>query len=156
MTTELHELAEPGEGMAEPLRHVRLAPYREGNPSFELEIGLAGYADDSGSRVCGPRTYVEYRLTQVETDGSRFVIFHGSDIGLARSGACEDSDETVRSVLGWLTLRPGDTDSEFFENDTPEQVAYREQHAESLSMFAGEPSEEYPVEPFENLDGWDE
>jgi hypothetical protein len=45
---------------------------------------------------------------------------------------CIDSDDAVKSVMGWLTLRPGDTDSDYFADYTAEQMAFCEQHAETL------------------------
>ncbi len=35
--------------------------------------------------------------------------------------------------MGFLTLRPGDTDPDYFEDYTPEQHAYCDAHAEALS-----------------------
>jgi hypothetical protein len=45
----------------------------------------------------------------------------------------DDSDETVRGLMGFLTLRPGDTDDEYFENYTKAQRRYCDMHAEDLS-----------------------
>jgi hypothetical protein len=47
-----------------------------------------------------------------------------------------DSDESVRALLSFLTLRPGDTDAEYFENYTQEQLDFANEHAEMLSMYA--------------------
>jgi hypothetical protein len=44
-----------------------------------------------------------------------------------------DSDKAVGSLMGFLTLRPGDTDSEYFESYTPEQMHFAETHAEALA-----------------------
>jgi hypothetical protein len=63
------------------------------------------------------------------------VLFTGDDIHLS-AGTCTDSDRAVAEVLGWLTLRPGDTDSDFFRDYTPEQHAFAESHAETLNMEA--------------------
>lgn len=35
-----------------------------------------------------------------------------------------DSDDCLRGILGFLTLRPGDTDLEYFEHYTEEQLGY--------------------------------
>ncbi len=43
-----------------------------------------------------------------------------------------DGDQTVRGVLGFLALRPGDVEADYFDRYTPEQLAWRDQHAEDL------------------------
>lgn len=50
-----------------------------------------------------------------------------------------DSDEPLRSLLGFLTLRPGDTDSEYFANYTPRQWEFVNSDAEYISWFSLEP-----------------
>lgn len=50
------------------------------------------------------------------------------------SGACSDGIEARELVTSLFTIRPGDTDSEYFENYTPEQLAWVEQWAETLGM----------------------
>lgn len=60
------------------------------------------------------------------------VLFEGEDLGCSPMHAI-DSDESVAALMGFLTLRPGDTDAEYFENYTPEQMEFCQQHAESLS-----------------------
>ena len=51
------------------------------------------------------------------------ILFKGEDLGVP-SNQCIDSDDTLRDLIGWLTLKPGDTDEEYFENYTPEQLAF--------------------------------
>lgn len=64
----------------------------------------------------------------------RKVLFSAMSPGLAAYGHhATNSDAAVRNVMGWLTLRPGDTDSEYFAAYTPEQLAFCESHAETLS-----------------------
>jgi general stress protein YciG len=63
------------------------------------------------------------------------VLFAGSDFGASPCHAV-DADETLRGLLGFLTLRPGDTDADYFEAYTPEQLAFARGDAESLSMYA--------------------
>ena len=68
-----------------------------------------------------------------ERDG--VVIFEGSDF---RSG-CGDSVNyatAARALLGFLTLREGDTDSDYFDRYTPEQLAWRDEYAKGLSIYA--------------------
>lgn len=59
-----------------------------------------------------------------------------------------DSDEILRAILSFLTLRPGDTDSDYFADYTPEQLAWADQYAEELSLWADD--EDPP--PFEDIE----
>jgi hypothetical protein len=63
------------------------------------------------------------------------VIFEGEDFGCSPMHAI-DSNEALRGILGFLTLQPGDTDDEYFEDYTPEQMEFAETHAEELSLWA--------------------
>lgn len=113
--------------MSDPnhLRTVILRPYRRGyGPTFRLETWDTG-------RMEGSHTMLRYRLT-MHNAGKRSVIFEGADFGTSPCHAI-DSDATLASLMGFLTLRPGDTDSEYFEAYTPDQLAYASAHAEALS-----------------------
>jgi len=59
------------------------------------------------------------------------VIFEGSDF---RTGCWAEVDyaEAARSLMGFLTLREGDTDADYFDRYTPEQIAWRDEYAEGL------------------------
>lgn len=46
-----------------------------------------------------------------------------------------DSDECLRALLSFLTLRPGDTDREYFDSYTPEQMDFAQGPAEQLSLW---------------------
>lgn len=70
----------------------------------------------------------------LEHDG--MVVFEGSDLGTPPDWTY---GEAARSIMGWLTLRPGDTDDEHFDDYTDAQVAWRDEHAEDLSYFGIEP-----------------
>ncbi len=80
-----------------------------------------------------------YRLTMTlpvhragRKDGKETsVLFEGEDFGNSPMHAI-DSDATVGSLMGFLTLRPGDTDADYFDAYTPEQLAYCAHHAEAL------------------------
>jgi hypothetical protein len=69
--------------------------------------------------------------------GVSTVIFEGSDFGPSPMDAW-DSDATVYALLGFLTLRPGDTDSDYFEGYTADQTLFAQEHAESLSCYASD------------------
>ena len=104
------------------IRLVRFRPYRRGHgPTFSLEL----------YEVLGQSERIGYTLRQ-DDRGKTTVIFEGRDFRPSPLHAW-DSDETVAAITGFLTLRSGDTDREYFENYTAEQIEFRDTHAESLA-----------------------
>jgi len=104
------------------LRRARFTPYLKGRgPTFHLTTWDTHRRDNRGQTIIG------YRLKM-----NNKVLFEGEDFaGSPLHG--DDSDETLKALMGFLTLRPGDTDDEYFERYTQEQLAYCEQHAEALN-----------------------
>lgn len=109
------------------LRRVRFTPYRKGaGPRFTLTTW------DTNRTGYGGKYLVGYRLTMREGNGRPVVLFSGEDFGCAPSHAI-DSDAAVEGIMSFLTLRPGDTDAEYFADYTPAQLDYCSAHAEALS-----------------------
>ena len=106
--------------MATYARRVIFKPYRSG-PSFTLTVWDL-YMPRHGKLRLG------YRLA---SRGS--VLFEGTDFE-AGWGCTADSDEVVRGIMGFLCLRPGDTDAEYFQHYTEEQLNFCNEHAEALGM----------------------
>lgn len=102
------------------------------------DVNLDGYRLqlwDTGKHMgSGPQFRAHYRLTS--PDGE--VLFEGSDYGSSPMDAI-DSDETVRGIINFLTLSPGDTDSDYFSNYTEAQWAFANNEAEELCIWALEP-----------------
>ena len=73
-------------------------------------------------------TDIGYRLSRGKT-----VIFDGRHY---RPGAAtpHDSDQSVAGLMGFLTLRPGETDKEYFENYPTFQKGFALCEAEGLAM----------------------
>ena len=80
------------------------------------------------------RARLAYALTMRE-GGKRTVVFLGSDFSPSPTDAI-DSDDAVASLLCFLTLRPGDTDSDYFASYTPDQMDFATKYAEALSIAA--------------------
>ena len=80
----------------------------------------------------GSRTYLAYRLW---CRGK--LVFQGNDYGCSPLHA-DDSCDALAGLLHCLSLRPGDTDREYFDAYTPEQMAFAQEHGESLGMWAEE------------------
>jgi hypothetical protein len=107
------------------IRRVIFFPYayRQG-PIFTLSIIDSETRDD--------REYIHYRLRMKPWIGKSQIIFEGTDFGCSSLHAI-NSDETVKALMGFLTLRLGDTDSEYFADYTPDQLDFSIRHAEVLS-----------------------
>lgn len=111
------------------LRHIQLDEYR-------LLLWYAFKQDRLGKDILG------YALIKDDK-----AIFLGEDFHASPLNA-NDADETVRSLLCFLTLRPGDTDSEYFENYTADQYNFAmDGSAERLSLYC---EDECPI-PFEDI-----
>lgn len=91
------------------------------------------WEDHAGNSGAYRKTRVRYSFE--EGDGT--VIFEGNDFWCSPVVAI-DSDAAVRSLLCFLTLRPGDTDRDYFAAYTPRQWAFVEADAEALAMHAYE------------------
>jgi hypothetical protein len=59
------------------------------------------------------------------------VIFSGDRL---ETPADATADEAARGALGFATLRPGDTDHEYFDGYTATQTAWVDEHAEELGL----------------------
>lgn len=110
------------------IRVVILKPYLKGRgPTFTLRIW------DTGERVLlGPQQRLIYRLTQSD---KKHRIFFGEDFGCSPLHAI-DGDECVLALMNFLCLRPGDTDAEYFDHYTEEQLEFCSQHSEALGYEA--------------------
>jgi hypothetical protein len=120
--------------MRDIIRRCVFRPYAKGRgPVFTLTMWDTG-------RQCGGKWQVGYRLTMSDSIhythvGTRYVkrdvLFEGEDFGCSPLHAI-DSDASVEGLMSFLTLRPGDTDHEYFADYTPAQLDYCAQHAEAL------------------------
>lgn len=111
---------------AEPIRDVRL--------SFNYRLTLWERSVNRDNR--DGRTFLRYRFCA--PDGT--VLFSGKDFGVPRYEAI-DSDAAVRSLLGFLTLKPGDTDQDYFDSYTPEQLEWCEGDDAAMLSWHYEPGE---------------
>ncbi len=108
------------------IRTCHFRPYRKGmGPWFKLETWDTGQPDRRGG------WYIGYRLTEYDS-GNATVLFEGSDFSASPMWAV-DSNECMAGLMGFLTLRPGDTDEEYFDEYTQRQLEFCDHHAESLS-----------------------
>ena len=107
------------------LRRCRFTPYRKGmGPTFILVTW------DLHKQVEG-HSYIGYELS-MHQNKKKIILFQGHDFGNSPLH-CIDSNASILSLMGFLTLRPGDTDEDYFQEYTQIQLDYCEQHAEYLS-----------------------
>lgn len=133
--------------MPEVIRRVRV----QGS-----EVGYLLTLTDTGTTTREGKSRLGYTFVR-ETDG--LVIFEGDDFGCSPLHAV-DSDDTVRALLSFLTLQPGDTDAEYFEAYTADQHAFAAGDAETVSALycwdddaeEATPFEEVDLEPFPGYD----
>jgi len=111
----------------ELIRTVHFRPYLKGKgPTFKLVVYDLNSTDHMGKNELG------YCLTQREPGGRKSqVVFEGSDFACSPLHGV-DEDATVKALMGFLTLRPGDTDKEYFDKYTEAQLEFASAHSESL------------------------
>ena len=83
----------------------------------------------------GPRQSYDYT---VKHNGATVMTKHG----LSVPGHKEDHHtqiQAVKAALDFASLKPGDTDNEYFDGYTEDQLAWVEQYGDDLSIL----SEEY-------------
>jgi len=79
----------------------------------------------------GPQERLAYQLWDGDT-----LIFEGEDYGCSPLNAI-DSDASVSALLSFLSLRPGDTDEDYFDSYNNKQIEWRDSgRAEELSFHA--------------------
>ena len=122
------------------LRDLRLdAPFIADENDFRL-IMWDTYRGDR--RGC---SYVGYCLMHGDA-----VIFEDEDYSPGPMSGI-DSDDSVRSLIGFLSLQKGDTDDEYFEKYTTAQLEFSETYGENLSMYGVEDDDGGYSEP---LNDW--
>ena len=99
------------------LRTVRFYPYRKGQgPIFVLNTW-----------------YLEGQTIQYQLTMNGRTLFKGKDFRCSPLDAV-DSDDCVKSLMSFLTLRPGDVDQDYFADYSAAQREYCDQHATALAI----------------------
>jgi hypothetical protein len=120
------------------LRHVRIAN------GYRLFLWDTYRTDRLGKSVLG---FAFYAPEASEP------LFCGEDFAVPSMRAI-DSDESLRSLLGFLTLKPGDTDADYFASYTPEQMAFAQGDAEYIACdYCNADDSEIDARGFEALEG---
>ncbi len=120
------------------------------DPRILRDVALDGYrltTWDTGRHCQTGQRLIGYAFYE---PGATVPLFSGEEFGCAPAD-CIDSDACLRGILGFLTLRPGDTDREYFDAYTPAQLEWAKHgDAEELSLWTLEAQEgdEYPPPAF--------
>lgn len=120
------------------LRRVRIPGALIGDRGYRLDMWDTGQRDWRGQTLIGNRfwrgqTLIGYRFWRVGQ--SRTPLFEGEDFAGSPLHS-DDSDQTVALLLMFLVLRPGDTEREYFDRYTAEQMAWAESHeCEALAVL---------------------
>jgi hypothetical protein len=105
---------------------------------FTLRVKLGGGIATIHAYEAG-RTGPHHTKVELELRHGGETIFPraGSYVGIPGHETI-DGDGAKRCALGLFALKPGDTDAEFFERYTPEQLEFVRTWGEELSMIAEE------------------
>lgn len=122
------------------LRKVIFKPYQKGfGPTFTLTTWDTGRTDSMGKSRLGyrleSRTHynsLNGRILKKWHPSIPVTVFEGEDFYCSPLH-CIDSDDCVKAIMGYLTIRPGDTDTEYFADYTADQLQFCNQHAETLA-----------------------
>lgn len=113
--------------------------YESLNIAFTLRVKL--YRDEASIVVrvfdnLPQRQDGKFPLDCEVRQGGRTIFPRGSFvIGLPPIHGT-DSADAKRAVLSWLSVKPGDTDREFFESYTDDQIDFVIRNGEALSLEA--------------------
>lgn len=116
--------------MREYLRTVYMRRADDAGNSYRLRTWATGRYDDRGQQ------WVGYELAIKAPESGRkpyTVLFTGEDYSPSPCRAI-DSDDACGGLLMFLVLKPGDTDSDYFNSYTPGQLAWCKRHAEALQL----------------------
>jgi hypothetical protein len=109
------------------IRKLRFKPYIKGYPTFTLQLF------DTGKIGYDNKYIVGYCLKMHEKGKTTILFESQTDFRCSPLDAI-DSDSTVKCLMGFLTLKIGDTDREYFANYSQIQLDFVNLHAESLMM----------------------
>lgn len=80
----------------------------------------------------GNREYFEYEFYHKDE-----LMFAGNDFSPSPMHS-SDSNEAIASLLSFLSLQPGDTDDEYFEDYTSKQLEFACDHGENLMLWVSD------------------
>lgn len=123
----------------EQIRDVQFAPLIDG-VIYRLQLF------DTGKRGEYGKARVAYRFGVA----GKPPLFETDELMVPYS---PESDETVRAAMCYITMRPGDTDREYFDEYTDAQIAFASSYAcECLQLYGTEDADDSePLEDFEPL-----
>lgn len=112
------------------------------NPLFMLRFRLLNNLRVSVRAYEGPpdgshtRLYCELRVRDGKKSSKTNYLFSDGKfhVGIPFNQSI-DGNYAKEAVLSLFAMKPGDTDAEFFEGYTPEQLAFAEQYGEEIGII---------------------
>lgn len=120
----------------ELLRHIQFVPYIDGLPTFVLKMYDTGKTDNRGTAHFGGRSVLAYEFFQCEPETDKETLVLSGDEWCPSPMCSIDGNDSVRGLMGFICLKPGDTDDEYFENYNEDQLEFANNHGEMLSLFS--------------------
>jgi len=102
-----------------------------GGPNFVLTMYDTYRFDKYGKHILAYRLSMgsDVNVERLHTSPDT-VLFEGCDF---HTHADIGSNEMIAGIMGFLVLRPGDTDDEYFSDYTHEQLTFCSKYAEALA-----------------------
>jgi hypothetical protein len=88
--------------------------------------------DAKGNRTGGPHGHTRIDV-EIKLNGKPVFKRGDTYCGVPR-GVCVDSFEAKELVMSLAAMKPGDTDDEYFQHYTPEQLEFAEALGEEIDM----------------------
>lgn len=122
----------------EELRTVQFRPYRWNQPGREPGPRFVLRMFDTHRQDARGQTIIAYTFTEYPAHHQASVVVFEGDTFAGSPLHADDSDATVAALMGFITLRPGDTDRAYFDEYSQAQLDFADQHAEALAIETAE------------------
>jgi len=105
------------------------------------EITVWDYSGDFLCAIGKPVVREEFGLSRYDLSYDFYykgkLLFSGNSFSPSPLHSC-DTKEALADIVGWLSLKPGDTDAEYFDDYTEEQLRFAEFCSDDLYLWEEE------------------
>lgn len=112
----------------------------DGTRLLVTAFDMAQFREDGTPIYGGTHHAITWQATHVRADGSRETVWEKCQsyhLGIPAHQTI-DGHDAKEGVLHSLSMKPGDTDAEFFEGWTEAQIAFGETYGETLALISEE------------------
>lgn len=111
----------------------------DGSRLLVTGFDMAQFRADGTPIYGGTHHAITWAATHVRADGTREVVWQACQSYLGIPGHQSiDGDDAKEGVLHSLSMKPGDTDADFFEGWTEAQIAFGETYGETIALISEE------------------